>query len=452
MNMAQRKFHFSQMLLPTGWARDVGIETDDAGLITSVSLGAVRAGESFGGACVPGLANVHSHAHQRAMAGLAERSGPGADSFWTWREAMYGFALKIRPEELQAVAAQLYVECLKSGFTSVGEFQYLHHQPNGSPYATRAELSLRCLEASREAGIGMTMLPVLYAYSGFGGQAPNAGQRRFLNDGDGFQEIVAQLRSALRGSERLGIAPHSLRAVTVELLREVMTTEGPVHIHIAEQIKEVEDCLAFNGKRPVEYLLSEFDLDARWSLIHATHMNGRETSALAASGAHAALCPVTEANLGDGIFNGVEYLKAGGAIAIGTDSHVSVGAAEELRTLEYSQRYLTRARTVLSGGPERSTGRNLFEAALAGGARSIAQPASGFAVGQRLDAVVLDKDHPALIGREGDGILDAWIFSGGSACVRHVIAGGKTVVRDGHHAREDEIKTKFAAAMKRLQE
>ena len=450
--MAQRKFHFSQMLLPDGWARDVAVATDDAGMITAVSPGATGSGESFGGVCVPGLANVHSHAHQRAMAGLAERSGPGADSFWTWREAMYGFALKMRPEELQAVAAQLYVECLKSGFTSVGEFQYLHHQPDGSAYDTRAELSLRCLEASREAGIGMTMLPVLYAYSGFGGQAPTANQRRFLNDGQGFQRIVAEIASSLRGHERMGIAPHSLRAVTVGLLREVMTAEGPVHIHIAEQVKEVEDCLAFNGQRPVEYLLNEFDLNARWSLIHATHMNGRETVALAGSGAQAALCPVTEANLGDGIFNGVEYMNAGGAIAIGTDSHVSVGAAEELRMLEYSQRYLTRARTVLSGGPERSTGRNLFAAALAGGARSIAQPASGFAVGQRLDAVVLDSDHPALIGREGNGILDAWIFSGGSSCVRHVIVGGNIVVRDGHHAREDEIKTKFAAAMKRLQE
>lgn len=450
--MAQRKFHFSQMLLPTGWAADVGIETDAAGMITAVTPGAARVGESFGGVAVPGLANVHSHAHQRAMAGLAERSGPGADSFWTWREAMYGFALKMRPQDLQAVAAQLYVECLKSGFTSVGEFQYLHHQPDGSAYGTRAELSLQCLEASREAGIGMTMLPVLYAYSGFGGQPPNGGQRRFLNDAQGFQRIVTEIASSLQGHERMGIAPHSLRAVTAELLREVMTPDGPVHIHIAEQIREVEDCLAFNGKRPVEYLLSEFDLNARWSLIHATHMNGRETAALAASGAHAALCPVTEANLGDGIFNGVEYLRAGGAIAIGTDSHVSVGAAEELRTLEYSQRYLTRARTVLSGGPEHSTGRNLFEAALAGGARSIDQPASGFAVGQRLDAVVLDHEHPTLIGREGDGILDAWIFSGGSACVANVIAGGKIVVRDGRHAREDEIKAKFAAAMKRLQE
>ena len=450
--MGPCKFHFSQMLLPDGWARDVGIETDDAGMITAVLPGAAGAGESLPGVAVPGLANVHSHAHQRAMAGLAERSGPGADSFWTWREAMYGFALKMRPEELQAVAAQLYVECLKAGFTSVGEFQYLHHQPDGTPYANRAELSLRCLEAAREAGISMTMLPVLYAYGGFGGQAANAGQRRFLNNQQGFQAIIAEIASSLRGHERMGIAPHSLRAVTVELLREVMTEAGPVHIHIAEQIKEVEDCLAFNGKRPVEYLSSEFDLNARWSLIHATHMNARETSGLAASGAHAALCPVTEANLGDGIFNGVDYMSAGGAIAIGTDSHVSVGAAEELRVLEYSQRYLTRARTVLSGGAARSTGRNLFEAALAGGARSIAQPASGIRVGQRLDAVVLDDEHPALIGRKGDGILDSWIFSGGSACVRDVIAGGKIVVRDGHHAREAEIKTKFAAAMKRLQE
>ena len=449
--MPQGKFHFSQILLPTGWARNVTLAVDEAGTILSVQPDSAPEGEVFRDPALPGLANIHSHAHQRAMAGLAERSGPGADSFWTWREAMYGFALKMSPEDLQAIAAQLAVECLKSGFTSLGEFQYLHHQPDGTAYAERARMSLACLEAAREAGIGITLLPVLYAYGGFGGQSANPGQRRFLNDPAGFARIHADLAAALRPGERLGIAPHSLRAVTVGLLKEVMTPQGPIHIHIAEQMKEVEDCLVFCNRRPVEYLMENFALDARWSLIHATHMNGRETQALARSGAIAGLCPVTEANLGDGIFNGVEYLANQGAIAIGTDSHVSVGVAEELRTLEYSQRYLTRGRNVLAGGPERSTGRHLFDAALAGGARSIGQ-SRGFLPGERLDAVMLDANHPRLVGREGDNLLDSWIFSGGSDCVRHVIAGGRHVVREGRHIAEEQITKNFAAAIARLKE
>lgn len=449
--MRARKFHFGQALLPGGWQRDVAVETDASGLITLVEAGASPSGESFPGPALPGIANVHSHAHQRAMAGLAERSGPGADSFWTWREAMYGNALKIGPDDLRAIAAQLYVECLKAGFTSIGEFQYLHHQPDGSPYENPAELSIACIEAARMTGIGMTMLPVFYAFGGFGGAPTGFGQRRFISSREGFARICEALAKMMRPHEKLGIAPHSLRAVSVESLRDVMPAEGPIHIHIAEQVAEVEACLAFCGKRPVEYLMSEFAIDARWSLVHATHMNARETIALAESGAHAALCPVTEANLGDGIFNGVDYLAGNGAMAIGTDSHVSIGMAEELRTLEYSQRYLTRARNVLAGGADRSTGRNLFDRALAGGASSIGQ-SRGIMKGQRLDALVLDGNHASLMAREGDAIMDSFIFAGGSSCVRHVIAGGEVVIRDGRHAREEEITASYRAALGRLQE
>jgi formimidoylglutamate deiminase len=267
-------------------------------------------GTRLNGIAVPGMANVHSHAHQRAMVGLAERSGPGADSFWTWREAMYGFALAMQPEDLEAIAAQLYVEALKSGFTAIGEFQYLHNQPDGTPYDAPAEMSLRCLSAAERTGIAVTMLPTLYAYGGFGGQMPGDGQRRFINTADSFLRIVENL-GAKMGKGRLGISPHSLRAVTKELLNEVITgvaCDAPIHIHVAEQEKEVEDCIAWCGRRPVAYLLDSFEVSPRWCAIHATHMNNDETVALALSGAVAGLCPTTEANLGDGIFPAAPFL------------------------------------------------------------------------------------------------------------------------------------------------
>jgi formimidoylglutamate deiminase len=404
------------------------------------------------------MANVHSHAHQRAMAGLAERSGPGSDTFWTWRETMYGFALKMSPGDLEATAAQLYIEALKSGYTSIGEFQYLHHAPDGRPYAAPAEMSFRCLAAAKTAGIGITMLPALYCNGGFGGEAPSAGQRRFINDLEGFQAIVAGLDKAVRANPRarLGIAPHSLRAVTGKQLArvvediDVLRPGAPVHVHVAEQVREVEDCVAFCGRRPVELLLSLFDVDSRWCIIHATHMTGTETTGLANSGAVAGLCPTTEANLGDGIFNGEQFLQEGGAIALGSDSQVSVSPAQEIRQLEYSQRLKSRARNVLAGGPDRSTGRRLFDGALKGGATALAQPQGAITPGMRADIVVLDDNHPALIGRAGDALLDSWIFCGGNACVRHVFVAGEQVVKDRRHKEEDAVAARFRRTMKRL--
>ena len=271
--MPERKLCLSSALLPTGWHDDVAVHLDEAGFISGVET-EVRApdGVRLNGIAVPGVANVHSHAHQRAMVGLAERSGPGADSFWTWREAMYGFALAMQPEDLEAVAAQLYVEALKSGFTAIGEFQYLHHQPDGSPYAEPAEMSLRCLAAADASGIAVTMLPTLYAHGGFGGQPPAGAQRRFINDADGFLRIVERLAAAAGKGHlrRLGISPHSLRAVTKELLEEViggLAADAPIHIHVAEQEREVTDCIAWCGRRPVELLLDSFDVSSRWCAI-----------------------------------------------------------------------------------------------------------------------------------------------------------------------------------------
>jgi formimidoylglutamate deiminase len=401
------------------------------------------------------MPNVHSHAHQRFMLGLAERAGPGADSFWTWREAMYGFAHRLSPDDLQAVAAQLYVEMLKAGFSVVGEFQYLHHQPDGTPYEDPAEMSLRCLVAAEEAGMAITVLPTLYAYGGFGGQQPADGQRRFINDADGFLRIVERLEKGSKGSalKRVGISPHSLRAVTPELLRRVIEGidfHAPIHIHVAEQVKEVEDCLAFCGLRPVECLMREFELSERWTAIHATHMTPKETNALSLSCAVAGLCPTTEANLGDGIFPAVDYMAARGEIAIGSDSHISVSPAEDLRMLEYSQRLRDRTRNALAGGPGHSTGRTLFNAVLKGGALSMVQPVGAIAPGMRADIMVLDHEHPSLFGRSGDDALDTWIFSAGNAAVKDVFVAGRHVVKERHHIHEDAIAARFRAALRRL--
>ena len=458
--MTTRHFKLSQALLPEGWRQDVCVRIDDAGMIQSVDAGGTVAGvETITGHAVPAVANVHSHAHQRAMAGLAERSGPGADSFWTWREAMYRFVLRMRPEDLEAVAAQLYVETLKSGSTVIGEFQYLHHQPDGTPYDNRAEMSLRCLAAAETAGIGITVLPALYSFGGFGGQPAAEGQQRFLNDSAGFGEIIEMLfaQAERQALQRVGIAPHSLRAVTAELLNEVidgldvLDGSAPIHLHVAEQIKEVEDCMAWSsGVRPVAYALDHFDLSGRWCTIHATHMTADETKRLAASGCIAGLCPTTEANLGDGIFPATQFLDAGGTIAIGSDSHIAVSPAEDLRMLEYSQRLRDLSRNALAGGPERSTGRRLFDAVADGGARAMMQPVGAIAPGKRFDVAVLDEDHPALIGRLGDDVLDSWIFSGGNACVRDVYVAGAQVVKDGRHVREDTVLADYRKAIARL--
>ena len=453
--MESRNFHFSSALTPDGWRDDVTVAVDAAGMIAAVTAGR-REGHHIKGIALPAVPNVHSHAHQRFMLGLAERAGPGADSFWTWREVMYGFALRLSPDDLQAVAAQLYVEMLKSGFSVVGEFQYLHHQPDGSPYDNPAEMSLRCMAAADEAGIAITMLPTLYAHGGFGGQDPVAGQRRFINGSGRFLAIYQRLLAEAKGHElrRVGISPHSLRAVTPGLLREVIDgieAASPIHVHVAEQTKEVDDCIAYCGQRPVELLMDQFDLSPRWTAIHATHMTADETSKLARSGAIAGLCPTTEANLGDGIFPAVDFMRAQGAIAIGSDSHISVSPAEDLRMLEYSQRLKDRTRNALASGPGQSTGRTLFEAVCRGGAQSMTQPVGAIAAGNRCDIIVLDENHASLIGRGQDAALDTWIFSGGNACVKDVLVAGRHVVKDRHHFNEDTIARNFRAAIGRLQ-
>ncbi|WP_142850339.1 formimidoylglutamate deiminase [Telmatospirillum sp. J64-1] len=451
-----RKLFLSKALLPSGWSEGVTVTVDKAGLITQVEKDSApgQDAERLSGAAIAGVPNLHSHAHQRAIAGLGERSGDGSDSFWSWRDVMYRALDGMTPEDFEAVAAQLYVEMVKAGYTAVAEFHYLHHDRDGSPYADPAEMSHRAVAAAREAGIAMTLLPVLYNSSGFGGAPTTHGQRRFAHDGEAFGRLIAGLRGAYGQAPDvvLGIAPHSLRAVPPALLAEAVAAnpEGPIHIHIAEQLKEVEDCLAHTDRRPVQWLYENQPVDSRWCLIHATHVEADEIEAMAKSGAVAGLCLTTEANLGDGIFPAEAFLAAGGRFGIGSDSHISVSPVEDLRWLEYGQRLTTHRRTVLAGGPRRATGRRLLEDAQAGGAQACGIKAGRIAPGCRADLVFLDTDHPLLAERDGDALIDSWIFSGNASLVRHVCVGGQVVVRDGRHPQEDAIAERFKTTLRRL--
>ena len=378
------KLHFATALLADGWRDDVRV-TVEKGVIAAVEPGMPPDGATrFVGAAIPGLPNLHSHAFQRGMAGLAERRGPGADSFWTWREVMYRFLDRLTPDDVEAIAAWAYVEMLEAGFTAVAEFHYLHHAPDGRPYANLAETAERIAAAASEAGIGLTLLPVLYSHGNFGGAPASPGQRRFLNDRDGFERLVEGSARALDAlpDARLGVAPHSLRAVGLDDLRWLgeRWPDGPLHIHVAEQTKEVEDCLAVHGRRPIELLAETVALDGRWCLIHATHAEPHEIDLIAGSGAVAGLCPVTEANLGDGVFDATRFLDRGGRFGVGSDSLVRISAAEELRALEYAQRLRHRSRNAL-GAPGRSTGRRLYDAACAGGGQALRQDVGALAPG-----------------------------------------------------------------------
>jgi formimidoylglutamate deiminase len=451
-----KQLHFDRALLADGWRSDVLVAVDD-GAIQGIAPDspAPPDAERIGGIAIPGMPNVHSHAFQRAMAGLAERQGPTEDSFWTWREVMYRFLAQMTPDDIEAVAALAYVEMLEAGFTRVGEFHYLHNAPDGSRYADPAETAGRIVAAATMSGIGLTLLPSFYAHGGCGGRPAAPGQVRFLSDLDSFARLMEASRThiaALDGAS-LGIAPHSLRAVDAAELQALCQAfaTGPVHIHAAEQEKEVEECLAWSGARPVEWLLDNLPIDARWCLIHCTHMTADETQRLARSGAVAGLCPITEANLGDGIFPAVEFMQAGGRFAVGSDSNVRLAVNEELRALEYGQRLRHRRRNCL-GRPGLSTGRAIHEAARRGGMQALGlatEASGGLAVGQTADIVVLDGAHPALIGRTDDTALDAWIFAAGQA-VRHVFAAGRHVVTDGCHVRAEEALSRYTTTANRL--
>ena len=449
-------FWSASALLPDGWAQNVSFTVAD-GLITSVEKDVpVCFGDEVHQITIPGLANVHSHAFQRGMAGLAEHRGYGTgsdsdDNFWSWREVMYRFLDRLNPDDMEAIAAMAYAEMLETGYTHVGEFHYLHNDVDGKAYTDPAEMAARIAVASRATGIGLTLLPVFYAHSNFGGRPPNLGQRRFIHDLDSFARLIEACQPLLSDGDQLGVAPHSLRAVTPDELTALiaMHPQGPIHIHAAEQQKEVTDSLAFSGKRPVEWLLEHVGLDKRWCLIHATHLNDTETDALAASGAVAGLCPMTEANLGDGIFPALRFLEAGGRIGTGTDSNILIDPAQELRGLEYSQRLAHQTRNVLASDMHPSVARRLFEATLTGGAQAMGI-APGLAVGNAADFVTLNAAHPALHGRKDDQLLDSWIFAARHGCIDTVWKRGQKWVSHGLHKNSADITARYLKVVDRI--
>jgi formiminoglutamate deiminase len=445
----------ARALTPDGWKSDVRVTIEEDAIAAVQTEASAQEGDERHAIMAPAAASLHSHAFQRAMAGLAEVRGNETDTFWTWRETMYRFALMMSPDDVEAVAAQLYVEMLEAGFAAVAEFHYLHHAPDGSPYDKPAEMAGRILSAAGRAGIGMTLLPVFYAHATFGGAPPKPEQRRFITDLKSFTRLLDDSRRLIKGTagEKIGVAPHSLRAVTPNELSELMSlaSDGPIHIHAAEQIKEVEDCVASLGARPVRWLIDKAGVDERWCLVHATHMDEGETRDLAVSGAVAGLCPLTEGNLGDGIFNAAHYIGAGGRYGVGTDSNVQIGVAAELRQLEYAQRLRERARNVCAP-PGSSCGRAILEAIWLGGAQALRRNSGKLAPGASADILTFRADHPTLIGKGDDQVLDAWIFSAGDSVVDCVWSGGLKVVADGRHVFRDKIAAQFVKTMRRLSE
>ena len=448
-----KPIHASRALLAGGWRGDVRVTFEDGKIATVSPDSAPRPGDERHAVLLPAIPNVHSHAFQRGMAGLAERRGAGPQSFWSWRATMYRFASAMTPEQVECVAAQLYVEMLEAGYSRVGEFHYLHHDRDGRPYGDIAEMAARIVEAARSAGIGLTLLPTFYAHGGFGAAAPEAGQKRFITTLDSFAALVEASRkhAATLPGANLGLAPHSLRAVAPRELAELVAMAGgaPIHIHVAEQMKEVEDCLSATGTRPVAWLLDNVDVDAGWCLIHATHMSSDETARLAATGAVAGLCPVTEANLGDGVFPAAPYVAAGGRLAIGSDSNVLVDARAELRSLEYAQRLMHRTRNTLApeGG---STGRMLFDAAVRGGGLALGAGGRGCSAGAAADLLTLDAGQPCFAGRADDTLLDSWIFASSGAAVDCVWVAGRKLVEGGRHVRREVVAARFRDTMHEL--
>lgn len=443
-------------LLADGWSDDVSVEIDPAGHISSVVSGAPPDGFKVG-VLLPAPANVHSHAFQRAMAGLTERRGPDPrDSFWTWRQLMYRFLDRLTPDHVEAIAAHVQMQMLEAGYAANVEFHYLHHQPGGMPYANLAEMSERIVAAASRTGIGLTLLPVHYRFGGCDGRELSSGQLRFGNDFERFATLHAMTSRAMRNlpaDSVVGVAPHSLRAVAAEDIANARRLAGsaPFHMHLAEQEAEVEEVRQARGSRPVEWVLENVEPDERCCFIHCTQMLPHETVGLAQSGAIAGLCPITESNLGDGIFDGVRWLGENGAIAIGSDSNIRISLSEEIRTLEYSQRLRDHCRAALAT-PEFSAGRRIFDAISRGGARAAGRKSGRIAPGMLADMMALDDNCVEIAGRSGDTVLDTFAFGGDDRMVRHVWSAGRHVVRDGVHIARDAIRADYLATMDELGE
>jgi len=446
-----------QAFLPSGWRHDVRLSYSHGRFTHIEANQKPQPGDTLCDIALPPLASLHSHAFQRAMAGLAETRRDPADSFWTWRKQMYALASRVTPDDMRAIAAQLYLEMLKAGFTQLGEFHYLHRTPDGNAYDNKAEMALAVIDAAQEAGIGITILPTLYSHAGFG-RALAPEQARFRSDPDFIAEILGAITARHGGDIMVqhGLALHSLRAVDRQNLAQMLgmiAPDLPIHIHIAEQQREVTECLDYLGRRPVAWLMDEVPVDHRWCLVHATHLDHDETLRLAASGAVAGLCPVTEANLGDGFFPLEPYIARHGRFGIGTDSNVLPSVAEELRLLEYGRRLATQKRCcALPEGMLGSVGRFLYESALKGSAQACAHGGGKLALHHRADLCTLDQSDFALPDLQNDALFDGMIFARATLPVRNVLAGGRWVIENGHHPQEASIQARFRDVVRRLQD
>lgn len=454
--MTDREIFCQRALTPDGWLAPAHIHLDEDGFIRKVSaLEGAAATRPLAGPILPGMPNLHSHAFQRQMAGLTESGCAQADNFWAWREVMYRLADRVTPEQLRSIAAWLQVEMLESGFTSCAEFHYIHHQPGGQAYEKPAEMCSSLVDAADATGMALTLLPVLYCRSGFSSGSVTQRQRRFFNSPESYLALVLACKQLIanRPLHRVGVAPHSLRAASGEQIQQVLgateTAGLPIHIHIAEQPAEVEECQALLGARPVEWLLQNFPVDSRWCLVHATHLDANEMNHAAGSGAVAGLCPTTEADLGDGFFAAESWIAAGGQFGIGSDSNLRVSVAEELRLLEFGCRLRTTRRNVLAD-EGMSCGRSLYQRAARGGAMALGQAVGRIEAGYRADLVELDSNHPLLAGRCGDEMVDTWLFAGGASMVRSVWVGGSLCVAEGKHLNRDALEGPFRRTMKDL--
>lgn len=452
--MSNKTIFCSSLLSAQGWQQNQLVTIDSTGMILSLENGdSKQADTHLNGPVIPGMPNLHSHAFQRGIAGLTYRQGKTSDSFWSWRETMYGFVQAMTPELLQAITAGLYLDMLKAGYTSVAEFHYLHHQADGKAYADPAEMSQRVIAAADQSGLSLTLLPVLYQRSGFGQDSVNDLQRPFYHSLDQYLGLLDSCATVIRDNplHALGIAPHSLRAISEETLGACLdqVRSGPVHIHIAEQPAEVSECEAAYGQRPVAWLMEHFNVDRRWCLVHATHMTDQETQTAAKTGAVAGLCPTTEADLGDGVFKATEWLEQRGDFGVGSDSNLRIDVSEELRLLEFGLR-LTRGQRNILADQTQSCGTYLYTRAVQGGAQALSQPIGLIEVGRRADLVELDNRHPLLLGKSNDTILDSYIFAGGPEMIGSVWVAGEQRIAEGQHKQEQQIRSAYAEAIQTL--
>lgn len=451
------KLFAKNILLSTGWQQDKTLHIVD-GVIKHITDGPDDDAYIVKGSVIPGMVNCHSHAFQRGFAGFSEQGSGSQDSFWTWRKIMYQFLDNISVEQAQIIAQQLYIEMLQAGYTRVAEFHYLHHDKEGKNHQQLADMASAIFNAAKHSGIGLTMLPVMYRFSGFGPKQPNAEQKRFINSIEQFNQLVSDCHalSAQQENSNVGIAPHSLRAVDKEsLLAAVkhvrsLDAKAPIHIHISEQQKEVDDCLEHYGKRPVQWLLENASLDENWCLIHATHIDENEVAGIIASKAVAGICPTTEANLGDGIFPTTEFMAQGGKVAIGSDSHISVSAIEELRLLEYAQRLIKQQRAILATATTESVGQNLWQHTASAGALTTNSNTGELAIGKQADLLVLDESKMRLFANDNKFLLDSMMFASQSSPIKDVMVNGQWVINDYKHAEQKIVSDKFAEVLKQL--